>query len=113
LVNSTVEFIQFTDCFLRRFCKICYFFEGGGKGAKSKMFHAQWYLHGSKTILQETAHSQSLYLTNTCDDLSAACIFQRCDVRMLEINEMEPIDEAKPESRDFHCRWGSPYSSKI
>ncbi|KAG6876747.1 hypothetical protein C0993_000724 [Termitomyces sp. T159_Od127] len=85
------------------FCKICYFFEETVDGKKVKMFHGQWFIHGSKTILQETAHSKSLFLLKSCEDNPAASIFKKCNIKMLGPEDAEPPDDGQPHSNDFHC----------
>lgn len=59
---------------------------------------------GSRTILQETSHSQELFLLNECDGIAVASIFQRCDVRFLDVHEAEEPDNADPEARNFFYR---------
>ncbi|KAF8643762.1 hypothetical protein AX16_008781 [Volvariella volvacea WC 439] len=81
------------------FCRICYFFEE----KHQKYFHGQWFVHGSKTILQETAHSKSLYLTMECADNPAASIFKKCNITMLTPEDNEKADDDNPEANDFHC----------
>ncbi|KAG6844921.1 hypothetical protein H0H87_002405 [Tephrocybe sp. NHM501043] len=85
------------------FCKICYFFEKVVDGKKIKMFHHQWLTHGSKTILQETAHSKSLFLLDGCDDNPVAAIFKKCNVTWLKPEDKELPDDGAPNSNDFHC----------
>jgi DNA (cytosine-5)-methyltransferase 1 len=94
-----------------RFCRICYFFDQVEKGKKVKMFHGQWYSHGSKTILQETAHSRSLFLMNKCEDNPTASIYKKCNVRMLGLEEKEALDDGKTDASEFHCRY--PMSSPL
>lgn len=67
------------------------------------MFHGQWYVHGSKTILQETAHSKSLYWTNECGNNPAASIIKKCNIKMLSSHDEEVLDDRAPDSNDFHC----------
>lgn len=87
-----------------RFCRICYFFEEQDeRGKPIKMFHGQWFVHGSKTILQETAHSKSLYLMNKCEDNPTASIYMKCKLTMLLPDDEEIPDDREPESNDFHC----------
>ncbi|KAG6916653.1 hypothetical protein DXG01_005939 [Tephrocybe rancida] len=85
------------------FCKICYFYEDVVGGKKVKMFHGQWFIHGSKTILQETAHSKSLFLLHTCENNPAASIFKKCNVTMMGLEDGEIPDNGEPLSNDFHC----------
>ncbi|KAL0946534.1 hypothetical protein HGRIS_012742 [Hohenbuehelia grisea] len=85
------------------FARICYFFDDNG----NQMFHGQWFVHGSTTILQETAHSKSLYIINECDDNPTASIYKMCNVQMLRPGEEEIPDDFEPDSNNFHCglRW--------
>lgn len=72
------------------------------------MFHGQWYVHGSKTLLQETAHSKSLYLQNQCADNPTASIVKKCNVKMLVPEDEEVADDYSPNSNDFHCGYDFP-----
>ncbi|KAJ7685495.1 S-adenosyl-L-methionine-dependent methyltransferase [Mycena polygramma] len=76
-------------------------------GKPRKMLHGQWFTHGSRTILQETAHAQELFLLDECDDIAVATIFQRCDVRFLDVVEGEypESDEPDVEARNYFCRF--------
>ena len=65
------------------------------------MFHVQWYQHGSQILLQETAHSQGLFLINECDNLSIDCIYQKCNLRVLEPSDEEPLPGLDFENNDF------------
>jgi DNA (cytosine-5)-methyltransferase 1 len=84
-----------------RFCRICYMYDSGDG---EKVFHGQWYTHGSKTLLQETANPQSLFLMDSCEpDLPLASIIQKCNMRELAIGEDEPTDESNAnENRFYH-----------
>lgn len=85
--------------YLCRFCRICYMYEEDGE----KLFHGQWYTHGSKTLLQETAHPQSLFLMDACDtDIPLASIFQKCNLHELEPGEDEPTDERTDNENNFY-----------
>ncbi|KAJ6502172.1 S-adenosyl-L-methionine-dependent methyltransferase [Mycena sanguinolenta] len=70
-----------------------------------KMLHGQWFVHGSRTILQETPHSQELFLLNECDGIPVASIFQKCTVRFLEVGEAEEPDQSDAEARSFFYRY--------
>ncbi|KAF7363771.1 BAH domain-containing protein [Mycena sanguinolenta] len=70
-----------------------------------KMLHGQWFIHGSRTMLQETPHSQELFLLNECDGIPVASIFQKCTVRFLEVGEAEEPDQSDPEARSFFYRY--------
>jgi DNA (cytosine-5)-methyltransferase 1 len=68
-----------------------------------KFFHGQWYTHGSKTLLQETAHPQSLFLMDACEtDIPLASIFQKCNLRELAPGEDEPTDESTENENNFY-----------
>ncbi|KAF8163400.1 S-adenosyl-L-methionine-dependent methyltransferase [Crassisporium funariophilum] len=81
------------------FCQICYFFQDG----KAKKFHGQWFVHGSKTALQETSHSKSLYFLGTCDDNGISSIFKKSYVRILGDGDEEVADDGSHDANDFHC----------
>ncbi|KAL0066508.1 hypothetical protein AAF712_006551 [Marasmius tenuissimus] len=90
------------------FCKISYFFDDpkdidSQTGKPAKKFHGQWYQHGSRTILQETAHSRSLYLLASCDDNRIATIFRKCTVKFLEPGQNEEHDDKAHLGAEFHC----------
>ncbi|TCD67280.1 hypothetical protein EIP91_000302 [Steccherinum ochraceum] len=79
------------------FAKICYFFEEDGQ----KKFHAQWYQAGVKTLLQQTAHPQELFLTNECHDVLLDCILQKCNLKELLPSDEEPAPNLQYEENDF------------
>ncbi|KXN86923.1 DNA (cytosine-5)-methyltransferase 1A, partial [Leucoagaricus sp. SymC.cos] len=82
------------------FCLIFYFMEK----KEQKLFHGQWLVHGSKTILQEAAHSKSLFLINSCHTNPVASIFKKCQIKWLEHPDAkEPSDNRDPRSEDYHC----------
>ncbi|KAF4603394.1 hypothetical protein EYR38_003807 [Pleurotus pulmonarius] len=83
------------------FCRLCYFFEDS---EGDKWFHGQWFVHGCKTMLQETAHSQSLFMINECDNNPLSSIYKRCAVKMIVPDEEEvPEDYNQPDSTSFYC----------
>ncbi|KAG6814585.1 hypothetical protein H0H92_000114 [Tricholoma furcatifolium] len=92
------------------FCKICYFFERKMNGEKVKMFHGQWFIHGSRTTLQETAHSKSLFLLKSCEDNPVASIFKKCNISFMDSEDAEPVDDGRVDANDFHC--GLMYNEK-
>lgn len=67
----------------------------------NKLLHAQWYQHGSKMILQEVAHPQSLFLMDTCDPIDPATIVQKCNVRELAFDETEPAINVNGNENNF------------
>jgi DNA (cytosine-5)-methyltransferase 1 len=80
-----------------RFIRICYLFEREGQ----QFLHGQWLAHGSKTLLQEAAHSNGLFLMNTCDDVPLASIVQKCNLYWLSADSTEPPEDAL---NRFFCR---------
>ena len=66
-----------------------------------KWFHGQWYYHGSKLLLHETAHPRGLFLTNECDDNSLYSIIQKCNVEELGILDGEPPTSGIPDGVYF------------
>ena len=95
-----VRFPIFCRYLTGRFMRICYLFEENGE----KLCHGQWFSHGSKTVLQQTAHPQSLFLMNLCDDIPLASILQKCNLRFLAANEQEPPLGMETVENDFFCR---------
>lgn len=99
--HFSLSLLSIALIFHERFCQIRYFF-ADKRG--TKMFHGQWLTHGCKTILQETAHTQALYLLKgSCDDNAISTIFQKCNLMLLEPGDEEPGDSKIPDSNDFHC----------
>lgn len=93
LVSSVCELGIYSQTYLTtfriRFCRICYFFEED----ESKMFHAQWFDHSSRTLLQQLGHSKSLYLLQSCEDLKLATIVQKVHVEYIrDCDAKEPED---------------------
>ncbi|KAF8261693.1 S-adenosyl-L-methionine-dependent methyltransferase [Lactarius quietus] len=61
---------------------------------KGQLFlHGQWLAHGAKTLLQEAAHSNGLFLLNSCDDIPLASIIQKCNLHWLASDEKEPLED--------------------
>ena len=82
---------------LFRFIKICYLFERRGQ----HFLHGQWLAHGAKTLLQEAAHSNELFLLKSCDDIPLASIIQKCNLHWLASDEKEPPEDG---FNRFFCR---------
>lgn len=82
---------------LFRFIKICYLFERKGQ----QFLHGQWLAHGAKTLLQEAAHSNELFLLKSCDDIPLASIVQKCNLHWLASDEGEPPEDG---FNRFFCR---------
>ncbi|KAI9511110.1 S-adenosyl-L-methionine-dependent methyltransferase [Russula earlei] len=78
------------------FIKICYFFEDEDEF----FFHGQWLAHGAKTLLQEAAHPNGLFLMNTCDNVPLCSIIQKCNLHWLAADEMEPLEDV---GNKFYC----------
>ncbi|OJA16031.1 hypothetical protein AZE42_04288 [Rhizopogon vesiculosus] len=81
------------------FCIIRYFFEDHGV----KKFHAQWFTHSSKTLLQQAGHSHALYLMLCdCSDVEIDAISQKCNVRDLPMDNFQPDESNLKDDNDFH-----------
>ncbi len=80
------------------FGHICYMYEKDTK----KFMHLQWYQHGSKILLQETAHPQALFLTDECDDVLIESIYQKANLRVLGSTEEEPPVAPDTEENSFY-----------
>ncbi|KAJ3825146.1 S-adenosyl-L-methionine-dependent methyltransferase, partial [Lentinula raphanica] len=85
------------------FIQICYFFEDADDDTQN--FHGRWLEHGSKTLLQETAHSRELFLTNTCADAPVSSIYRKCDLKFLGLAEREPEDDINYEGDSYFCQY--------
>ncbi|KAH7889609.1 S-adenosyl-L-methionine-dependent methyltransferase [Phlebopus sp. FC_14] len=80
------------------FCRIRYLFQDKGR----KKFHGQWLTHSSKTLLQELGHANALYLMlSDCEDIDIEAISQKCNVRELNEDALEPEETADTEENDF------------
>jgi DNA (cytosine-5)-methyltransferase 1 len=77
--------------------KIFYLFEREGQ----QYLHGQWLSHGSKTLLQEAAHPNSLFLMDCCDDVPLDSIMQKCNLHWLAQGEKEPKEDA---TNRFYCK---------
>ncbi|KDQ19575.1 hypothetical protein BOTBODRAFT_143057 [Botryobasidium botryosum FD-172 SS1] len=71
-------------------------------GDDTYYFHAQWFVHGSKTILQEAASPGELFLTSECDDCLLRSIEGACNLRWLQAQDSEPRSAV---GNDFFCRF--------
>jgi len=80
-----------------RFIRICYLFEREGQ----QFLHGQWLAHGSKTLLQEVAHLNGLFLMDSCDNVPLDSIIQKCKLHWLASDDMEPSEDAL---NRFYCR---------
>jgi len=100
---SLVDFMRLQTDIFRRFCQIRYFHEKVISGKKQKLFHGLWFVHGSKTILQEVSHSKALYMLETCDDNAVSTIFKKCHVQFMRPGDEEAVDDGSRDSNDFHC----------
>lgn len=87
-----------------RFCQIRFFYREEHRDRVLKMFHGQWFVHGCKTILQETSHSKALYLLKkSCDNNPISSIFKKCNMTILEHSDTEVVDDGDRNANDFHC----------
>ena len=64
-----------------------------------KFFHGQWYQHGSKLLLQETAQPNTIFPIDECDDNKLDSIHMKCDfVESITMGiEEAPQSTQKPE----------------
>ncbi|KAG0701501.1 hypothetical protein DFH29DRAFT_926226 [Suillus ampliporus] len=91
------------------FCMIRYFFEDD-EGVKK--FHAQWFTHSSKTLLQQAGHSHALYLMlSDCSDVDIDAISQKCNVRELPMDSCQPDESTLEVDNDFHAGYAASYVS--
>ncbi|OLL21656.1 DNA (cytosine-5)-methyltransferase 1 [Neolecta irregularis DAH-3] len=60
-----------------------------------KQFHVRWFIHGSDTVLQETAGPRELFLIDECDDNELDSIMGKIEVRLLDSVEPEPVISKK------------------
>ncbi|KAJ7784448.1 S-adenosyl-L-methionine-dependent methyltransferase [Mycena metata] len=88
------------------FIKISYFFEDTDKTGKPlKKFHGTWLVHGSRTLVQEAAHSQELFLLEECDDIPVSSIFRKCSVSELKVDQLGPLDKRDENSTTYFTRF--------
>ncbi|KIK58230.1 hypothetical protein GYMLUDRAFT_98175 [Collybiopsis luxurians FD-317 M1] len=88
------------------FIRIRYFYEEfDRKSGRLRMFHGQWFEHGSKTFLQQTSHSRALYLTNSCGDAPLSSIYRKCDVKFPKLGEQEEEDDHDSDGDQFFCQY--------
>lgn len=86
---------------------IRYFFEDEGV----KKFHAQWFTHSSKTLLQEAGHPHALYLMlSECSDVEIDAISQKCNVRELPMDSFQPDESTLDDDNDFHYGYAASFS---
>ena len=64
--------------------------------------HGSWYEHGSKTLLQETAHSSGLFSINDCGDIPLDAIYQLCNISEVGEDDQEPNEETSGIENRFH-----------
>ncbi|KAJ7438478.1 S-adenosyl-L-methionine-dependent methyltransferase [Mycena latifolia] len=86
------------------FIRIMYFLDEMSHGTQQKMFHGQWFVHGSRTFSGEFSHSQELYLLPECGDVPVAAIYSKCQVHFFEPGDKEEPDRFDPQARDYFCR---------
>ncbi|KAH7886266.1 S-adenosyl-L-methionine-dependent methyltransferase [Phlebopus sp. FC_14] len=63
--------------------------------------HVQWFVHSSKTILEELGHPQELFLTDQCGTLDMNCIIGRVEAHY--IDPTRPAPEIK--AHDYFYRY--------
>ncbi|KAJ7025347.1 S-adenosyl-L-methionine-dependent methyltransferase [Mycena alexandri] len=91
------------------FIQIAYLFEDNKnldkRGKPLKKLHGSWLVHGSRTLVQEAAHSQELFLLEECHDIHVSSIFRKCSVRELEVDKLGPLDAADEKSTTYFTRF--------
>lgn len=70
-----------------------------------KKFHGQWFEHGSRTFLQQLAHSKELFLLDDCSDHLLATIVQRVNVEFFRdpLATVPPDDPEDKDCTNFVC----------
>lgn len=66
---------------LRRFGKVLSIRRNSSKA------HVQWFYHGCKTVLEELAHPQELFLSDECQSIDLKQILTSCEVRKVKAGE--------------------------
>ncbi|KAL5519396.1 hypothetical protein ACEPAH_1079 [Sanghuangporus vaninii] len=61
--------------------------------------HVQWLQHASKTILEELAHSQELFLTDTCGDVELSSFLARC--RCIKVSSQQRLELHRIDHTEF------------
>lgn len=92
------EVVKIGDCVYMRneasdepwFARVVYMFQEGENG--DRMFHAQYFSHGKETILEEFAGDRELFILDNCADNDLECVMGKCNVKLLEAEEVEPVD---------------------
>lgn len=93
-----------------RFVKILYIFDIEGY----KLFHGQWLTHSSKTLLQELAHPNELFLLNICDDCPVRSILRRANVTQLPLGTDVPAADAATENLNmFYLKSSYLFSLRV
>lgn len=52
--------------------------------------HIQWFQHGRKTVMEDLAHPQELFVTDLCDDLALVSVVGKANVKKLPPGERPP-----------------------
>lgn len=60
-------------------------------------FHAIWLDPGSRTVLEEQAHSQELFLLSECDSMLVECILATAVVAHLPLDAPTPVERLTAE----------------
>lgn len=66
--------------FSLRFARIEHLHDDGGQ---KPSFHARWFAHSSKTLLQEFSHPNELFWLKECSDCELSSILQKCTLDVL------------------------------
>lgn len=77
----------------------------------SEQFHARWFIHGSDTLLQETASPRELFLLNECDDIDLYSVMSKCTVTRLGHGAQEPTDIVEPNTFFYRYLYNQQHAS--
>jgi hypothetical protein len=89
LLNSCINFLLRIS--MERFAKICYLYSRQDLQETRLLFHAQWFIHSSRTILQEAEDPNELCVIHECEhDLDLNSIIQKVKVRGLAPLDFTP-----------------------
>ena len=86
-----------------RFAKIVYIFYDTEDQAVS--IHVRWFIHGSKSMLQEKAKPQELFLLNECVSLDASVILGHCRAKLLLSSETCPLESDEEYELVFYYQY--------
>jgi len=75
---------------------------------RKKLFHAQWYQHGSQTVLQEAAHPNVLFSMLECNDLPLESVIMKCNITSPQHDDDALLPDYHPRNENnFFCGYPS------